>query len=659
MSIKSKFLFVAMLAILVVAGGAFVGVKSAAAADCSLGTATLRVGSTGAEVMCLQTIVGATSDGHFGPMTKAAVMAWQSAHSLVADGVVGPLTRAAMGTAPVAGTFPAGCTSTAGYSTTTGLPCNTASNLPAGCTSTTGYSPTTGVKCDSTSGSGTLVGGAGSVDTYALTSNITNEKVGEGQSDVQVLGLEITPSDSSDLSVSAMKLVFTPGTATAKFIKYATDVSIWSGSTLLARVPAENFTSANDYTQTISFSKPAIIKAGVKGTLYVAVSGATTIDSTLQGETWTLDVASVRWSDAQGALFAEDPGTNPRTMTFDTATVGTNTSAQISEGDTSVDTSHVVQISDTSTTTDVSLLSFKIKVLGTSPVYLDSLPITLTGSTNIDDIISGGLNLAMDGNNIGSADLSTDALNAGALSADYGATHTTAGYRFSKLATVLQPGTHTFLVTADINSKNDIGAQGETIQGTFGQTEITYAYFDLSLGSDGNGNAIDTGDITGGETADAIAFYSKGISVVLVGNPTATVVPGDATVPTVDHGTYAMTFDVTAFGSDVYVDHSAPAVEAAGSNSESSLTQNGAAGGSFAATMTSPSGATDGTNGYKVSESTTQRFTITMNLATAADGFYGFSLNDLRYALTDVDATTSYTFGLDSFKTPQIYLNTN
>ena len=48
-----------------------------ASADCTI-TTTLRVGSTGVEVQCLQTVVGATADGKFGPLTKASVMAWQT-----------------------------------------------------------------------------------------------------------------------------------------------------------------------------------------------------------------------------------------------------------------------------------------------------------------------------------------------------------------------------------------------------------------------------------------------------------------------------------------------------------------------------------------------------------------------------------------------------
>ncbi len=65
-------------------------------------TQTLRVGSSGAEVLELQkrlTLEGVYSGphtGYFGPLTEAGVIAYQGAHGIPQTGVVGPLTRAAL-----------------------------------------------------------------------------------------------------------------------------------------------------------------------------------------------------------------------------------------------------------------------------------------------------------------------------------------------------------------------------------------------------------------------------------------------------------------------------------------------------------------------------------------------------------------------------------
>ena len=52
----------------------------------------LKLGSKGEQVKLLQTKLGLTADGNFGPKTEAAVKAWQLKNGLVADGVVGPKT---------------------------------------------------------------------------------------------------------------------------------------------------------------------------------------------------------------------------------------------------------------------------------------------------------------------------------------------------------------------------------------------------------------------------------------------------------------------------------------------------------------------------------------------------------------------------------------
>lgn len=151
---------------------------------CSTGTTTLRVGSKGDAVKCLQSAVGVTADGSFGPITKAAVQTWQTSKSLVADGIFGRLSRAAFtgGTVTVSGTtLPAGCTSTSGYSPTTGTKCDTAvavsTTLPAGCTSTAGYSPTTGTKCDSGGTTTTTTNPTGPVSVALATDNPASRSV--------------------------------------------------------------------------------------------------------------------------------------------------------------------------------------------------------------------------------------------------------------------------------------------------------------------------------------------------------------------------------------------------------------------------------------------------------------------------------------------------
>ncbi len=145
---KSKLFLGVMVAVVMIVGvAAFANTSDAA--SCSI-TSTLRVGSRGTQVACLQTILdqGLVADGVFGAKTKARVVAWQASVGLVADGIVGAKSRAVlMGSAT--GNFPAGCTSASGFSSTTGQPCNSgpSTGLPAGCATNTGYSALTGQPC--------------------------------------------------------------------------------------------------------------------------------------------------------------------------------------------------------------------------------------------------------------------------------------------------------------------------------------------------------------------------------------------------------------------------------------------------------------------------------------------------------------------------------
>lgn len=84
-------------------------------------TRNLSIGSKGDDVKALQTSLGITADGSFGPKTKVAVIAFQTSHGLVADGVFGALSRSAL--AGNITSHPLGCTSSSGYSPTTGAKC--------------------------------------------------------------------------------------------------------------------------------------------------------------------------------------------------------------------------------------------------------------------------------------------------------------------------------------------------------------------------------------------------------------------------------------------------------------------------------------------------------------------------------------------------------
>lgn len=77
-------------------GAAYIAPSAPTASPVAL-IGTLKQGDKGFGVQALQTALGITVDGDFGPNTDKAVRDFQTAKGLTADGIVGPKTAAALG----------------------------------------------------------------------------------------------------------------------------------------------------------------------------------------------------------------------------------------------------------------------------------------------------------------------------------------------------------------------------------------------------------------------------------------------------------------------------------------------------------------------------------------------------------------------------------
>src|SRR3989344_6688846 len=406
--LKSKFLMGVLVVAALVLGGVVAVAPASASADCAI-TMTLRQGSTGAEVMCLQSIVGATADGKFGPMTLASVMAWQAGHGLVADGVVGPMTRAAMmGSAPVSGALcPNGnllSNNCAATPATGGALCPNGMTLASNCTT------------DGTS-TGPLTGGAGSIEDADFVSGFTGEEVGESANDVKVAGLDIDADDGSDLNLTAVRLDFTFGTADQDFEDYADEVSLWFGGEEVARVDADTFNDDNNYDRTLSLDGDAIIRAGGTGQLVVAVSGINNLDTNDVGDTWTVEFESVRYEDASGAIITDnatgDINGVTRTFSFESFATSADITLKIAEQTGSaadkINMAHMIDVHATDRTNNVRLLAFTLEAEGNSDLEIREFvaDFIVTGATDVDDMVQGGASpaarLIIDGEEYGTA----------------------------------------------------------------------------------------------------------------------------------------------------------------------------------------------------------------------------------------------------------------
>ncbi|HEY4094217.1 MAG TPA: peptidoglycan-binding protein [Baekduia sp.] len=94
--------------------GSSASTRTAHKADAEPSTATKGPAPSASVTRAVQSALGLTADGVFGPQTRAAVVAYQRSHALTVDGIVGPQTLSALGVS--------GATTTSTTSDTTSTP---------------------------------------------------------------------------------------------------------------------------------------------------------------------------------------------------------------------------------------------------------------------------------------------------------------------------------------------------------------------------------------------------------------------------------------------------------------------------------------------------------------------------------------------------------
>ncbi|MBP6869215.1 MAG: peptidoglycan-binding protein [Candidatus Pacebacteria bacterium] len=585
----------------------------------------LTLGSSGADVTALQNwlikggySIAAGATGYFGAQTQAALAKYQAAVGITpAAGYFGPVTRAKVNAA--------------------------------------GGSSTGGSTGGSTS-SGDLEGGAGSIDSYKLISSINNEEVGEDEEDQDVFGLEIEASDDSDIEIRAVRLVFNEGTAASDFEDYASEVSIMLDGEEFARVDADEFNDDNNWTKTVTLDSGAIIRSGDTAELTVAVSGANVIDSGDLGDTWTLDVPSVRFVDAQDATITEDPNVSTRTFSFTSFASASNVELKIAEDDQDINDARTIQVDATDDTEDEDVLSFTLEAEGDSDLDIKNwgVSVTVTGASNTDDVISG-LSLWIDGEEVATADTVSTG----------GATEF---YNFDDVDYTINAGdTAEVVVKADFLSIADALSEGDTISFALGEEQTDTTTIDVE---DESGENLADADITGSVTSGAFELRSKGIMVTFV-SASESVVDGGSNAYD-GTGTFNVVFNVEAFGDTVYVSKTAAATTAStildstvATDGNLYLVDNGGTatvvGLSDAVSFTTSGGATSASsNNIALGDGEDTDITLTVtrtNSLSGHAGLYRLLLKSVGWATTDTTTWNVYDFNLEDFKTDSVSIN--
>ena len=638
--------------------GTFVLAAFAVSANLALaydfGTTTLKVGSRGPAVVDLQTLVGATADGSFGPLTQAKVMAWQSNNGLVADGLFGNKSKAV-----AMGAYNSGNANAAGSLCPNGMTlasnCTLAANAqavalcPNGMTlaSNCGVAPAAG-----TVTTGPLAGTDGTLASVVKLSQYNAEEVGAGQNDVKVLGFEVKASKDGDIELKSIKVSFDVVNAdgSTRIEDYFDSVSVWMGSTKIGTSSTADFSkdATGAYSRTISLSG-AVSRADVTNKIYVTVDAVSNLDTgDIDSEAIDMAIDSIRYVDGSGVV-TTDTETGDLTTVLDNVVVAVvtfsaaaNTELKVSLDSSSPDNG-IELVSATETTEDVVLLKGKLKLDGTSNITLNALPVTLTTTSatftaSIADIATS-VKLKIGSNEYTE---STSAL-----------TGVAGTVTFDNLDFDIDAGdTVYFTVYADIaDLDNTVVKAGDTITATISTTNRNEMDVENSEGD----QLADVGEKSGTATSGTLELRASGPVLTLI---STSAVSSNSSTDNQDTGTFVIKFSVKAVGDTIYVSTISSTAGAVNNVYAVDISGN--------TTITDVSGIiTNVTDAnlvgglWEIAEDQTETLEMTvLRSPSSTDGLFRAALSNIKWN-TDGSITTfnTYSSNLDAFKTPYISLD--
>jgi hypothetical protein len=590
-------------------------------------TRSLTIGSRGADVTALQTFligkgftIPAGATGYFGGQTKAAVAAYQSAKGIApAVGYFGPLTMASVnaqgGTTTTTTTTTtstvAGCAAGAMFSSTTGQSCGVTTTTTGGTTTTTVLQGAGGsVSNFQTIGASSItMGASGSqqVNGFSFTAIGSDLNIGRIYYDV----VNNTNTGSVRPWVIFQTATLKDGNGNVVATLDATNQANWSQDGTAATTPFNQI-------YRLSFENiNKIVKMNVNQQYYLTLSTQSAIQSGNAGGVYQVYLAAqgLRAVDALGIQeYSSANGGTPTSVTVNSSVTG---SVTISTGSNNPQTT-TVQANSTNTTQNVTVNTFTIQNTGGTNVTLYTLPVQLTGvgglastsvSTLLQDVKLYQGTTLLDTESPASSFINGTTIN------------------FKNLNLAIPAGANlSFSVVADISP---VGSPAPLANGV--GIIVTIPGSPNSIGAatpdiENQGGSIVT--TTGASTGNAITFGSNGIS--LASTPSSAVgVQGVASNGVSGSGTFTFTFNVTAFGQNIYVGTTSSAFSATLYDNTTGLstTTTGSA---------ISSGATKSPNGnYQIGSGQTVPFTVVLTKTSGQNHLFNAVLNSFVYGVTD------------------------
>lgn len=588
-------------------------------------TRSLGTGSTGVDVMALQrflnaspdtrlALTGAGSPGletqYYGPITAAAVSKFQVKYR---SEILTPL----------------GLVNPTGYF-------GPSSMVKANSLCLTGSPTVPGDNNDNND----LRGGAGFLEDVDYMSSINNERVGEGDSDVEVAGYELEADEGSDLRVTAVRVAFEEQGAGGSddFDDYADEVSIWLDGDEVGSMRVRDMNDSRGiWSGTIVLDDSAIIRRGDMADLTINVSSLRNIDSSDLGSSnnrWRAGLTMLRYVDASGAAITENSlgdiisnsqlGTQGRAFHFDTFASAAGVELRVSESDDNP-TAGTVQVDDRGGD-EVVLLVGELRGSG-SDIEISGLTTTITPvGASIEEIASQFI-LRIDGKNVDyvDADECEDATNDCSNDAGQTATYVFDDFEYE----LREDDTVDFEIVAELNRFGGNFTEGDSLEATVRASDIEA---EDESGTDLTGSAL-RGTVSG----DTIRFASTGVTSELVSSSAVSVtnVSNDSTD---DQGQFTMEFRVSAFEDTAWVPLSAASSTDADADNVGAAFSvvNASTGavvsdGTSIAVLTRVSGGTVSGNFVRINAGQTATFRLTVYYDPTVTGIYRVQLNQIGY----------------------------
>ncbi len=458
-------------------------------------TSDLTVGSTGAQVVALQTFLESkgylvmpvgVAKGYFGGLTRAALARFQAANGIApAVGYFGPITRAKVNSMVVV---------------TPGGPIVVV--------------PGTGTE--------------GQLTNDEELGSISSEDLDEGDDKAEVLGIEFDAEDSA-MTIDRVDVDFeatnVSGGQSDKLDHYVDSVSLWLDGKKLADADVDELDEDSDVYSVRFTGLNGVVKDGDTAELVVAVDVVSNIDGDDADAEWTVTIPEdgIRATDTKGisdTYFGDD---YEETFTVGEATPGALT---VSEGDNNPDAMDV-EVDDDDNTDGVTMLVFDLEAED-QDVTVDEIPVTLAVS-------AGGVANTFNRVSLYQGSTLLD-------SKSVGATGSTTVFDDLDL-TIDADDTVTLTVKADFNDIGTGFAAGQTAS-----TSISSTNADNIDAEDEAGDSLTSSDISGSASGNTMTFRTNGIEVDLT-----SITESNNSDANPDIGTYTFKFKVTAFGNDVFL----------------------------------------------------------------------------------------------------------